>query len=310
MQGDRRKVFTLILAALFTASLPAAAVSCAQKTEPATEPGVVVTVLPQAEFVESIGGEKVDVTVMVPPGASPHTYEPTPGQMEKLARARMYAKVGSGVEFELSWMDKLSAANQDMLVVDCSQGIQLQEAAAEEEHEEESDGHEGEEHEHGAMDPHIWMSPRNAQVMVQNIARGLIAVDPDNRDYYEQNRDAYLQELIQLDQDITEGLSGVENRMFMVYHPSFGYFARDYDLTMLPIEDEGKEPTPAGLAHLIEQAQEFNVKVVFASPQFNPNGARVIADAIDGRVVLIDPLAREYVTNLRILLGELVQAME
>ncbi|MDD4986157.1 MAG: zinc ABC transporter substrate-binding protein [Dehalococcoidales bacterium] len=310
MQRDRRKVFSLILAALFMASLPAAAVSCVQKTEPATELGVVVTVLPQAEFVESIGGEKVDVTVMVPPGASPHTYEPTPGQMEKLARARMYAKVGSGVEFELSWMDKLSAANQDMLVVDCSQGIQLQEAAAEEEHEEESDGHEDEEHEHGAMDPHIWMSPRNAQVMVQNIARGLIAVDPDNRDYYEQNRDAYLQELIQLDQDIAEGLSGVENRMFMVYHPSFGYFARDYDLTMLPIEDEGKEPTPAGLAHLIEQAGEFNVKVVFASPQFNPNGARVITDAIDGRVFLIDPLARDYVTNLRILLGELVQAME
>ncbi len=301
MRRTRWKAFPLILAALFMASLPAAAVSCAQQAEPATELGVVVTVLPQAEFVESIGGERVDVTVMVPPGASPHTYEPTPGQMEKLARARMYAEVGSGVEFELSWMDKLSAANKDMLVVDCSQGIQLQETAAE---------HEDEEHEHGAMDPHIWMSPRNARVMVQNIALGLIAVDPDNRDYYEQNRDAYLQELIQLDQDITEGLSGVENRVFMVYHPSFGYFARDYDLTMLPIEDEGKEPTPAGLAHLIEQAREFDVKVVFASPQFNPNGAKVIADAIDGRVVLIDPLARDYVTNLRILLGELVQAME
>ncbi|MDD5590840.1 MAG: zinc ABC transporter substrate-binding protein [Dehalococcoidales bacterium] len=301
MQGTRGKVFPLILAALLTASLPAAAVSCAKHAEPAAELGVVVTVLPQAEFVERIGGEKVDVTVMVPPGASPHTHEPTPGQMEKLARARMYAKVGSGVEFELSWMDRLSAANQDMLVVDCSQGVQLQETAAE---------HEGGEHEHGGMDPHIWMSPRNAQVMVQNIALGLIAVDPDNRDYYEQNRDAYLQELIQLDQDITEGLSGVENRMFMVYHPSFGYFARDYGLTMLPIEDEGKEPTPAGLAHLIEHAREYNIKVVFASPQFNPNGAKVIADAIDGRVVLIDPLARDYVTNLRILLGELVQAME
>jgi len=138
----------------------------------------------------------------------------------------------------------------------------------------------------------------------------LIQIDPDNSAYYKQNRDAYLQELAQLDQDIRDGLSGVKNRVFMVYHPAFGYFVRDYDLTMLPIEAEGKEPTPAGLQHLIEQAKEHNVSVVFAEPQFNPQSAKVIADAIDGRVVFIDPLARDYVENLRILMGELVQAME
>jgi zinc transport system substrate-binding protein len=249
--------------------------------------------------VENIGGDKVDVTVMVPPGASPHTYEPTPGQMEELSRAKMYAKVGSGVEFELVWMDRLSAQNKDMLVIDCSKGIELQQMTASDEDEPA-----------GSMDPHIWMSPRNAQIMVQNIAHGLIQTDPGNRAYYEQNRDAYLQELAQLDQDIYDGLSGVENRVFMVYHPAFGYFARDYNLTMQPIEAEGKEPTPAGLAHLIEQAKEHNIRVVFAEPQFNPQSAKVIADAIDGKVVFIDPLAREYLTNLRILLGELVQAME
>jgi len=250
--------------------------------------------------VENIGRDKVDVTVMVPPGASPHTYEPTPSQMASLAEAELYAKVGSGVEFELTWMDKLIAQNKDMLVVDCSQGIGLQEMTAPDENEEE----------HGGTDPHIWMSPRNAQVMVQNIASGLIQIDPDNSAYYKQNRDAYLQELAQLDQDIRDGLSGVKNRVFMVYHPAFGYFVRDYDLTMLPIEAEGKEPTPAGLQHLIEQAKEHNVSVVFAEPQFNPQSAKVIADAIDGRVVFIDPLARDYVENLRILMGELVQAME
>jgi zinc transport system substrate-binding protein len=302
MKGFQAKALPLIFAALLTASAVAAA-SCTQKAESAGKLGVVVTILPQAEFVESIGGDAVDVTVMVPPGASPHTYEPTPGQMEELSRATMYAQVGSGVEFELVWMDKLAAANEDMLVVDCAQGIQLQETVTENEDEGESD-------EHGALDPHIWMSPRNAQVMVENIADGLIAIDPDNRAYYEQNRDAYLQELAQLDQDICDGLAGVENRIFMVYHPAFGYFARDYDVTMLPIEAEGKEPTPAGLAHLIAQAQESNIKVVFASPQFNPASAKVIAEAIDGRVVFIDPLARDYLTNLRVLLGELVQGME
>jgi zinc transport system substrate-binding protein len=204
-------------------------------------------------------------------------------------------------------MDKLIAQNEDMLIVDCSQSVRLQEMISALEHE--GDEHEHE-HEHGAMDPHIWMSPRNVQIMVQNIANGLIQIDPDNRAYYEQNRDTYLQKLDQLDRDIHEGLSEVKNRVFMVYHPAFGYFASNYDLIMLPIEDEGKEPTPAGLKHLIEQAKEHDIRVVFAEPQFNPQSAKVIADAIDGRVVLIDPLARDYIENISTLLGELIQAME
>jgi zinc transport system substrate-binding protein len=294
---------TLLLMMSFTATVT----SCTQQTETVSKLGVVVTILPQAEFVENIGGDKVDVTVMVPPGASPHTYEPTPSQMTDLSEAKLYAKVGSGVEFELTWMDKLITQNKDMLVVDCSKGIELQQMTAGNEHEHEGDE---DEHEHGAMDPHIWMSPRNAQTMVENIASGLIQIDPDNRAYYEQNRDAYLQKLAQLDQDIREGLSGVKNRIFMVYHPAFGYFGSEYDLTMLPIEAEGKEPTPAGLQHLIDQAKEHNIRVVFTSPQFNPDSAKVIADAIDGRVVFINPLARDYIVNLRTLMGELVQAME
>jgi len=294
------RLLSIVLTLLLASFLLAVAASCTKERQETGQIGVVVTILPQAEFMESVGGEKVDVTVMVPPGASPHTYEPTPSQMAALAKARMYAKVGSGVEFELVWMDKLIAVNKDMLVVDCSQGIELQEMAAPQEHE----------HEHAAMDPHIWMSPLNARIMVQNIATGLIQVDPDNRLYYEQNRDAYLQKLIQLDQDIRAGLSAVTNRTFMVYHHAFGYFAGEYDLIMLPIEEEGKEPTPAGLQHLIEQAGEHGIKVVFAEPQFNPQSAEVIADAIDGRVVFVDPLARDYIVNLRTLMGELVQAME
>ena len=197
-----------------------------------------------------------------------------------------------------------------MLVVDCSKGVQLRELVSAHELEDEEHEDNGHEHEHGAMDPHIWMSPRNTQIMVGNIADGLIQIDPENRVYYEQNRDAYLKKLAQLDQDIHEGLSGVKNRVFMVYHPAFGYFAGSYDLTMLPIEDEGKEPTPAGLQHLIEQAKEHDIRVVFAEPQFNPQSAKVIADAIDGRVVLINPLARDYIENISTLMGELVQAME
>ena len=289
----------LLMVAVALATL----VGCGEETGSGGKMGVVVSIPPLAEFVEKVGGEKVDVTVMVPFGASPHTYEPTPGQMKAVAKAEMYAKVGSGIDFERVWMERLEAANKDMLVVDCSEGIQLVEMAGEH-------TDDGEDQDDGALDPHIWMSPQNAKTIVQNISDGLAQVDPENKDYYESNRDVYLEELAKLDQDIREGLSGVKNRRFMVYHPAFGCFAREYDLTMLPIEEEGKEPTAAGVAHLIDQAEEHDIKVIFASPQFSQQSAEVIADEIGGRVVSIDPLAKEYVANMRIVLGELVQAME
>jgi len=278
-------------------------ISCTQEGEASDKIGIIVTIPPQAEFAEKVGGENVDVTIMVPPGASPHTYDPTPSQIVEVARAEIYAKVGSGINFELVWIDKLTAQNDDILIVDCSEGVQLIEMAGIEEHEEED-------HAHGTMDPHIWMSPMNARIMVQNICDGLVQVDPANRAYYEANRDAYLLSLEQLDQDIRDGLSQVTNRIFMVYHPAFGYFAEAYDLTMLPIEAEGKEPTAAELVRLIDTAKEHNIKIIFASPQFNPQSAEVIADKIGGRVVFIDSMARDYINNLRTLLGELVVAME
>jgi len=294
VKRDKFNRFATIVAAIMLVVLAA---SCVPETRVKDKIAVVVTVLPQAEFVENIGGEKVDITVMVPPGASPHTYEPTPSQMTAVTRADMYVKVGSGIDFERVWMEKLIAAGKDMLVVDCAGGIELQAMA---------DGG----HEHEGLDPHIWMSPLNAAIMVQNIFNGLIQVDPEGRTYYEQNRDDYLAKLQQLDRDIRKGLSGVTNTTFMVYHPAFGYFGREYGLTMFAVEEEGKEPAPASLARLIEHAREHGVKVTFASPQFNPQSARVIADAIGGRVVFIDPLAGEYIMNMRLLLAELVQAVE
>jgi len=274
---------------------------CETAGDASSQIGVVVSIMPQADFVESVGGEKVNVSVMVPQNADPHTYEPKPGQMKALSAAKMYAQVGSGIEFELVWMDKLVKTNQNMLVVDCARGVQLIEMAAEDGHEDEA---------HGNMDPHIWMSPVDAKVMVQNICEGLVHIDPGNTTYYVKNRDTYLQSLTQLDEDIRDGLSGVKNRKFLVYHPAFGYFAQEYNLTMLSIEEQGKEPTAAGIAHLIQQAKKDDIKVVFASPQFNPQSAEVIADAIGGRVVFVDVLAKDYIANMRFLLGELVQSME
>jgi len=258
--------------------------------------GVVVSILPQAEFAEKVGGDKVQVTVMVPLGASPHTYEPTPSQLKEVSKAKMYAKVGSGVEFELTWMDKIISVNREMLVVDCSKGIEL----IGEEHGHEGEHHEHkEEHKHHGADPHIWLSPKNAKIMVENIYQGLIQIDPPNQEYYARNKEKYLQELDELDNGIVQALSGKKNRKIMVYHPAWAYFARDYGLEQIPIEKEGKEQTPQGIASLIKQAKENNITVIFASPQFSTKSAEVIAKEINGKVVLISPLEKNYLENMR-----------
>ncbi|MFC1925856.1 metal ABC transporter solute-binding protein, Zn/Mn family [Chloroflexota bacterium] len=292
------KSASILVALVLILLLAAPALSCEENGEEDGKIGVVVTIMPQAEFVEKVGGEKVDITVMFPTGASPHTHELTASQMKAVSNSKMYAQVGSGIEFELVQLGKLKEINKHMLVVDCSEGIPLAEMTGE--------------HEHGDMDPHIWMSPLKAKIMVQNICEGLIQIDSANEAYYEGNRDTYLQELTLLDQDIRDRLSGVINskRKFMVYHPSFGYFAEEYNLIMIPVEEEGNEPTGQGITNVIEQAKEYNIKVIFASPQFKQDSAKRIADEIDGSVVSIDPLAGGYIDNMRLILDELAKAME
>jgi len=237
---------------------------------------VAVTILPQAEFVEKIGGEKVQVTVMIPPGASPHTYEPTPRQLIEVSKAKIYFQVGSGVDFELAFMSKIVEVNSEMLVVNCSEGIKIV-----------------------GRDPHVWLSPRNAKKIVGNIYNALVQVDPENEDYYRKNLESYIKELDNLDKDIRKILRNVTNRRFMIYHPAWGYFARDYNLTQIPVEKEGKEPTIRGLMALIDQARRLNVKVIFVSPQFDEKKAEIIAESIHGKIVFLDPLAKDYVENLR-----------
>jgi zinc transport system substrate-binding protein len=277
----------IAIVSILIAVLAILAISFGPKAETTDKIGVVVTILPQAEFVESVGGEKVTVTVMVPPGQDPHTYAPTFSQLVAVKQAKLYAEVGSGIDFELAYMDSIVQANRNMLVVDCSKGIELIE-----------------------NDPHIWLSPRNAKIMVENICDGLIQVDPQDRDYYIQNENEYLAKLDKLDTDISSNLTAITNRWFIVFHPAWAYFARDYNLTQLAIEIEGKTPSPKDIADVVQEAKEHSIKVVFASPEFDIRSAQTIAEAIGGRVALIDPLARDYINNMYQVLSELVQGME
>jgi zinc transport system substrate-binding protein len=246
--------------------------------------GVVVTVPPQAEFVNKVGGDKVEVMTMVPPGADPHSYEPLPKQLKQVSNARIYSEVGSGMEFELAWLDKIQSINPHLLMVNSSQGIQLIPNTAENE---------------PGNDPHVWVSPKNAEIMVQNIYNSLVQIDPANQDYYAKNRDQYLQELDELDKNITESLKGKENTTIMVYHPAWGYFCKDYHLQQIPIESGGKEPTPQELASLMDLAKKENIKVIFVEPQYNPQNAEVIASQIGGQVVVVDDLAPNYLENMK-----------
>lgn len=237
---------------------------------------VAVTIAPEQEFVERVGGDHVRVVLLVPPGADPHTYEPPPGILADVAGADMYAAVGSGVEFELSWKDKIAALNPGMLIVDCSRGVDLI-----------------------STDPHIWVSPRNAKVMVENICRGLIEVDPENATDYRRNADAYLDDLDALDAEIADALARSGVTKIMVYHASWAYFARDYGLVEVPIESEGKEPSPQRIEHLVRQAEEEGIRVIFASPEHSTRSAEVIAKEVNGTVVQVSPLAGDYLANMR-----------
>ncbi len=279
---------------------------------------VAVSILPQAEFVEKVGGDKVKTVVVIPPGADPHTYESSPREIEEISKARIFVTVGTGMPFEKVWINRLETINSGALIVNSSDGIKLGKLAAhhhyegegEEElagkpgadhenesgevHENESDGN----HEETELDQHIWTSPASVKVMVENIYEGLVKIDPQNETYYAQNRDSYLKELAALDARIQEKLEGKTERNFMVYHPSWGYFAADYNLTMIPVEIEGKEPSARDLAEIVDLAKEKKVKVIFVQPQFSTQSAKSIAQEIGGEVIAVDPLAKDYIANM------------
>lgn len=267
---------------------------------------VMASILPLAEFAEHIGRDKVEVNIMVLPGASPHTYEPTPSQLQQLSEAELYIKADSGIEFEITWMDKLRALNKSMLICKSTAGLDLLEMNGH--HHQHRDTLDQKHHQ--GKDPHVWLAPLKAITMVKNIQQALLELDPADEAFYVKNAGQYISELKKLHQEIKEKLASKTNRTFMVFHPSWGYFAKDYNLTQLVIETEGKEPTARKLVELTKKARQAKIKTIFVSPQFNPKSAEVIAKEIKGQVVSADPLAKNYIKNLSELTDILYQSLE
>jgi len=268
---------------------------------------IVVTIPPLAEFVEQVGGEVVDVSVLVPQGASPHTYEPTPSQLVEVSRADALVKVGTQIEFEVAWLDALIATNNDIRVIDASQGIDLSEFDADHDEDADFDEHS---HAHEGIDPHVWTSPKNAMRMVRTIRDRVVELAPEHKTLFERNANAYLKRLVALDESVTQALQNKRHRAFLVYHPAWGYFANDYGLEQVSVEVEGKEPSLKSLGGVIRRAQSEGLRVIFADPQFDTRSAQVIAKEVGGEVVLISPLDREYLAGMRVVSKAIADSMK
>ncbi len=256
---------------------------------------VTVSILPQKYFVEKIGEDLIDISVMVPPGFSPATYEPKPKQMVKLTKSKIYFAIG--VSFEAVWLKKFAGVNPEMRIIATQNGIEKIPMMR---HLQDDERHRGKAVAHaGIKDPHIWLSPPLVMLQARNILNALMRGDPAHRKTYEDNYKKFISNVVDLDLKIRNQFTETDRgTRFMVYHPAWGYFAKAYGLIQIPVEMEGKKPTPKGLQQLILDAKRDGIKVVFVQPQFSTKSAQTIAKAIGGRVVFADPLAFDWAKNL------------
>ncbi len=267
------------------------------------KPVVFVSIAPQQYFAQRVVGDLADVRLMLPAGSSPVTYEPTIKQQIELKTAVLYFRIG--VPFEESFLSKISDSAPDLKIIDTRHGIQLRDTESfeeialhlgeEEEHHREQEHH----HDHGAKDPHIWMSPELVKIQAATMAEALIELLPDQKGTIEKNLYAFQDDLDTLSSEITKTLEPLRNRTMLVFHPAWGYFGDQFDLQQIPIEIEGKEPLGKFTVEIVKYASENDIRVIFVQKQFDESVAQSIAQEICGSVVPIDPLAPDYLDNMR-----------
>lgn len=255
--------------------------------DPAGRPTVAVSVLPQAWFVERLAEERVEVEVMVPPGASPVTYEPTVEQMRAMSRAIVYVKVGHpSFSFEAAWLDDLLAARPGVRVVDGSAGVTVREG-----------------------DPHVWLSPTAARAMARGLAEALTEALPEAAGEIRARLEALEAEIDAVERDLEARLGPLRGGRFYVFHPAWGYLARDYGLSQVAIEERGREPSPRRLQEILERARADGVEIILVQPQFSRQQVETLAEDLGARLELADPLAGDWATNLREVAALLAEAV-
>lgn len=249
---------------------------------------LTVTIDPQKYFLTAIVGNHFDVECIVPSGSNPESADFTPSQMMNLGKSKAYFKIGyMGIENSL--ISKIGETNPDLLIVDCSEGIEI---LGEEHHCEEHDHN----HDHGHMggDPHTWSSIKSAKKMSENMYNAVIKLDKKNEAEYTTNYNKLQTEINSTDSIIKSYLKRAPSKSFIIYHPALSYFADEYGLTQYSIEHEGKNPSPSQLKELIDKAKSENIKVIFIQKEFDTKNAETIANAIGAQTVPINLLSYNW----------------
>ena len=260
---------------------------CGNATHNSDKPIITVTIEPLRYFTESIAGEYFKVVSMVPKGSSPESYDPTPQQLVALGNSQAYLRIGY-IGFEQAWMKKLEANHPNMKVYDTSQGIDLIR----------SEGHWHGDHFHeGGVEPHIWNSTQNASMMADNIYKALCELDSTHQEEYKHRLDSLKKTIARTDENVKAILKNASTS-FLIYHPALSYFARDYGLKQISIEEGGKEPSPAHLKELIELCKREKIRVIFVQQEFDQRNAQLIADELGIKVVSINPLSYDWADEM------------
>jgi zinc transport system substrate-binding protein len=241
---------------------------------------VIASIAPLADFVNQVGGDKVDVKLLLPPGASPHIYEPTPKAVKDISDAAIFIKIGAGLEF---WAEKIvsSSGNKHLIIVDSSAGVPFMEK-----HEK----HHG--HSASGTDPHFWLDPVIAGSIVTKIEKALSEADPKNALSYKKKASLYKEKLSRIDREFADRINAFKTKEYITFHPAWNYFSKRYGLKVVGVIEEapGKEPGPRHLARIIREIKSLGSRVVFVEPQFNPKIAEVIAKEGNAKVVSLDPI--------------------
>jgi zinc transport system substrate-binding protein len=273
-------------------------ISCSDKNAESKKMQLTVSIIPQKYLVMFIAGDKFDVQIMMPTGSNHETYEPAPRDMEKISSSQLYLALGA-LDFELTWLSRLKESNPKMQVINTSEGIEMISGHF----------HEGERKEHRShgIDPHTWLSPACMKIQAANICKALSALDIANSEFYSANLLKFDRLADSVDRIIRKKLIGSEGKSILIFHPALAYFCRDYDLSQISIEQDGKEPSPSYLSELVQTAKEKEIKSIFISKEFDTRNAEAIANEINGNVVVFDPMAENWPENM-IHLADLIVA--
>lgn len=248
------------------------------------KPIVLVSIDPQKFFVQQIAQDSVDIVVLVPPGASPHSFEPTAKQLILASRANLWFSIGE--PFEKKALVVLKSHNQNIDVIDTKKNVSLLKGSCCR-------------HCLDDIDTHIWLSPKRSKIQALTIKEALVKHFPENKDFYEKNYTQLISDLDLLDNDIKASFENNPTKVILVSHPAFGYYCDDYHLKQLSIEIEGKDPSPKQLTELLKLARSLNIKAIYAQEQYQTKGAYLMAKELDAKVYIVDPYSSDYINNLR-----------